>query len=496
MRKHLKAINLPTIDRLMHGGWRSIILGGKALEDLLSIEDTMRPLAPIGDDNLRGVWIYVRRGRPSDWYTVKEALEEEVIKAKEDYLKTWHDYYPDKGRWFFVETAHYKDAHWLYISDKAGDYCSLKSSGNNSDDRTFDVFVWFTEELLKVINEAVNSILSDASRYNAKVSKGLDYMQRMGRISRADYNKICPEDRVLPKDPERVIRIFKEIIEHPRASLPTMTIRQYCHYYKIACLAEKDHRTYLNYRKENLDFYKEGNFYHIPSGLLLDSEKSFEHFSRTSHFGELKCITARLGAKHLTPEGWMFYLAYETFFRLDEVMDIIVALYDAGAPLLVQDAEKLLAILEEKDYVLLYKDSDWRSAIGPQEGTCTSLPASYMCGIDGNITAEQKEALIRHADWLPVAAVLPDQSIPLGHPIYESIHSDVPRTVSQLIQMSNKLIQICFDPKYDTNGYFIWGDKKRFKTFNEAALVALGLANADATIKIVEHNSAESADYQ
>lgn len=272
MRKHRKAINLPTIERLMYG-WRNITLSGKALEDLLSIEEAMRPLAPIGDDSLRGVWIYVHRGRPADWYTVKEAIEEEVIQTKEDYLKTWHDYYPDKGRWYFVKTAHYQDSHWLYISDKVGHYCSLKSA---HDDGAFDDFEWFTQELLEMINNTVKYVLQDATRFNAKVSKGLDYMQRIGRIPRAQYYKICSDEIVQPREPERAMKILKDIIEHPREPLSKMTIRLYCRYYKIACLAEKDHRKTLDYNKENLDFIRQETSILFPpiSGLIAKSLSS------------------------------------------------------------------------------------------------------------------------------------------------------------------------------------------------------------------------------
>ena len=254
MKKHYKAVNLPMLDWLMFGGWRSIVVERQALQDLIDIEERMQVLAPIGDDNRRGLWIYVHRGLPSAWYTRQEALDEGVIEHKEDYLKKWREHYPDKGRWFFVETSCYHQGHLLIISDGTGHYCSIKSYHNSTDDRSFADFEWFTTELLQIIQETVGEMLNNVANYNDKVADGLDYRQRMGRIPRAYFNKICPENRIHPKDPERAQTVLKEIIEHPREPLGKMTIRDYCHYYKIACLAESHLRDYLDYNKENLDF--------------------------------------------------------------------------------------------------------------------------------------------------------------------------------------------------------------------------------------------------
>ena len=62
MKKHYKAVNLPMLDWLLFGGWRSIVVERQALQDLIDIEERMQVLAPIGDDNRRGLWIYVHRG--------------------------------------------------------------------------------------------------------------------------------------------------------------------------------------------------------------------------------------------------------------------------------------------------------------------------------------------------------------------------------------------------------------------------------------------------
>ena len=44
MKKHYKAVNLPMLDWLMFGGWRSIVVERQALQDLIDIEERMQVL--------------------------------------------------------------------------------------------------------------------------------------------------------------------------------------------------------------------------------------------------------------------------------------------------------------------------------------------------------------------------------------------------------------------------------------------------------------------
>lgn len=78
------------------------------------------------------------------------------------------------------------------------------------------------------------------------------------------------------------------------------------------------------------------------------------------------------------------------------------ALYKAGAPLLIYDAEKLLRILLEEDYVRLVPDS-YHNYMGYQEeGSVYELPWEYECSDDYSVlTKEQYQAIISVAEWQP-----------------------------------------------------------------------------------------------
>ena len=85
------------------------------------------------------------------------------------------------------------------------------------------------------------------------------------------------------------------------------------------------------------------------------------------------------------------------------------ALYKAGTPLLIYNAEKFLRILREENCVRLVPDS-YHNYMGYQEeGTVYELPWEYECSDDGDsaLTLEQYQAIVSLAEWLPEERVKP-----------------------------------------------------------------------------------------
>lgn len=88
-------------------------------------------------------------------------------------------------------------------------------------------------------------------------------------------------------------------------------------------------------------------------------------------------------------------------------IEVATALYKAGAPLLIDDAEKLLRILLEDDYVRLVPDS-YHNYMGYQEeGSVYELPWEYECSDDSNsvLTKEQYQAIVSLAEWLDIERI-------------------------------------------------------------------------------------------
>ena len=94
-------------------------------------------------------------------------------------------------------------------------------------------------------------------------------------------------------------------------------------------------------------------------------------------------------------------------------MEVAVSLYKADAPLHIYDAEKLLSILKEEDFVRLVPDS-YHNYMGYQEegtvynymgyqeeGTVYELPWEYECSDEKNsfLTLKQYHDIISHTEW-------------------------------------------------------------------------------------------------
>lgn len=87
-------------------------------------------------------------------------------------------------------------------------------------------------------------------------------------------------------------------------------------------------------------------------------------------------------------------------------IEVATALYKTGAPLEIHDAEKLLKILREEDYVRLmpYTFHDYMNR--HEEGTVFELPWEYWCDDeDSFLTKEQCREIIAAAEWEEIEKV-------------------------------------------------------------------------------------------
>lgn len=123
----------------------------------------------------------------------------------------------------------------------------------------------------------------------------------------------------------------------------------------------------------------------------------------TDHYGELGLSRLNVFASNDRQQGLKIVVSNSYSANAGLAIEVATALYKAGAPLLIYDAEKLLRILLEEDYVRLVPDS-YHNYMGYQEeGTVYELPWEYECSDDANsiLSKEQYQAIVSLAEWLP-----------------------------------------------------------------------------------------------
>lgn len=182
------------------------------------------------------------------------------------------------------------------------------------------------------------------------------------------------------EDRETAIKALEDSVHgHSAPLLETMTIRKYCTYYRIANEVYEAYYRKLSRRiytdpqdvpeeLRDVVYYKRKKFVNVMEMYDIDSLGDFMRFA-TDHYGELGLSRLNIFASNDRQHGWMIVVSNSYSSNVGPAIEVATVLYKAGAPLLIYDAEKLLRILLEEDYVRLVSDSFY-NYMGYQEGYC------------------------------------------------------------------------------------------------------------------------------
>ena len=460
----------------------------RSRELLLEIRQLLDVFAPVGDDYRHALWIEVPRGKPSDWCSFREArmwAEEDDSYTRADYLKEWKEEYPRESQWYHLSVSRYKGHTYLHMVENDHWWCQIH------DDDTKHAYqedmTWLLEPLAEFLRGKVPAIAADVDAYNRYVEEHLPKRQRTGRIARKDLNRIVPWQRRRPRKLRQVIRMLKECIaneavyrqtepkwsgtqlvrsETPaetvplpecyREPLPGMSIRIYAKFFRVAYEAYREHfrylmrrsarerREYARWKEESsaltdIEFYRRyqlGRHGEITDETDFDSVEAFKEMA-FDHYGELGLSRNDVHATdYYTPGKWLisFDVSYSAW--VDAGCEIALALYEAGAPLLVHDARKMLDILEGRDYVKLTPHTFHDYLNHHEEGSVFSLP--YECYLDcpDEMTRAQYEEIVSLATWDQEEQLALDEPVPLEDSVYDPIRGEVsgPMTVCEILE--------------------------------------------------------------
>ena len=488
MGKKIKIMYQPLMRRLAgHGHDNRYAVKDEGSHGLLmEIREMLDAFAPIGDDLLHGLWIEVPRGKPSDWASFKEMKEWDDVSTRKEYLKLWKSEFPMETYWYFVSVSQYRGHTYLHITDHDSRWCIIHDDVR-WDRHSIGPVDWYLEPLLAFLKERVAEIVKNVETYNRYVDEHLPKRLRTGRIARKDLNRIVPWQRRRPKNLRRVIRMLKECIANEtvyrmtepklidgefqrlsvtseavalppcyREPLPMMSIRVYAKYFRVAYEAYEKHFSSLRWRsrrerKEYREFleesatmtdiefyrrYQHGRHGEITDETDFDSEEAFKEMA-FDHYGELGLSRNIVHATgYYTPGKWLITFGVSYSAWVDAGCEIALALYEAGAPLLVHDAQKMLDILEERDFVMLTPHTFHDYLNHHEEGSVFDLP--YECYLDDgdDITREQYDEIVALAEWEPEVQVTLDELVPLEDEAYDPIRDEVaaPLTVSEILE--------------------------------------------------------------
>lgn len=408
-------LNTSHLDVLGERQHWEIVVGGDLLERLVGIQRQFERLAVMGDDEYRGVYIEVPRPTPEEWGDAEELIASGEYGSREAFLADWLAFNPMETRWFHVASSRYGDSRSIRVTDRKQINFIITNSPKCADAEPDDT--WCRENLTRLfdyLERMIDVIVANPDGFNDYVAHNLPYQQRTGRIAQKEFNRIVPNFKIEVEDRETSIKALEDSV-HGRSVPPleTMTIRRYCSYYRIANEAYEAY-----YRKRgasgrvyedpqdvpeelrDVAYYKRMKFVDVEALYDIDSPADFIRFA-TDHYGELGLSRLNIFASNKRQQGWMIVVSNSYSANAGLAIEVATALYKAGAPLLIYDAEKLLRILLEEDYVRLVPDS-YHNYMGYQEeGSVYELPWEYECSDDGDssMTREQYYVIVSIAEW-------------------------------------------------------------------------------------------------
>lgn len=391
------------------------VVGGDMLERLVEIQHQFERLAVMGDDEYRGFYIEVPRPMPEEWGDAEELIATGEYESRESFLEDWLACNPMETRWFHVASCRYRDSRSIRITDRKRTRFII-ANRSNCEDAESD-YLWYKEILISLfdyLERLIDVIVANPDGFNDYVAHNLPYQQRTGRISQKEFDSIVPNFKIEVDDRETSVKALEDSVNGCSVPLlETMTIRKYCSYYRIA---NEAYETYYRNRGvgeclyvdpqdvpeelRDVVYYKRVTFVDVIEMYDIDSQDDFRRFA-TDHYGELGLSRLNILASNGRQHGWKIVVSNSYSAKVELAIEVATALYKAGVPLMIYDAEKFLKILKEEDYVRLVPDS-FHNYMGYQkEGKVYELPWEYECADDDDsfLTLKQYYALVSIAEW-------------------------------------------------------------------------------------------------
>ena len=377
-----------TIERLLDTSrFQDIVVRGESLSSLQGILELTGRLAPMGDDEERSLWVEIPdRKRKVHWYRIR------TCKVYNEYIGLLIT----DGRW------------------SAATFCNDTGRYGTIDADEWEEMV--IGNLLTDIENLVSQILKDPDKYNRHVEECLPKQMRMGRIPRRSLEEIVPDFSLDIADSDLTRKALIAVRDGKTPTLKSMTIREFCHWYRVAFQAFHKIRQGTG-TMDDLHYYATHCFCNpdiiTNMGYDPDSEKDFIRFA-TDHYGEIGLTRCDVRGMRVA-NGWKISIDASYYIFTEKLLDMIGALYAAGAPLYVHDPERLLAVIDKTDWFAIKPNTyrNYRSYDDTDCGGSLALPLDDEVP-DDDVDADESrwnkarlEAVIAAAEWQPIPQVKP-----------------------------------------------------------------------------------------
>ena len=331
----------------------------KYLDELF---DLLSQIVPTRDDKIWDLWIRSNRGPVSDFANVDDEDDRDCygFSNQEELEKIWKEYYPYEILWynFCAVESDSKDYRAIFIGNKQVIEIDKRKSQEGFEHDISEFAAWLLASIKEVVAE-----LEDGT-YNKKVANELPPELKTGTILRKHYFDAFPELRQIfytnltDTDITDFICIAgAETSKEDIGRISAMTADEYF----TACAIGYKVNNYKDCTRSPKEQYK-GNADGRDEGLTEIDENSPEAFQKwyhddNRHGGHPWEIFPGGNSTHISlyvredEKGFYYVLAGSSESRCVETIRMYVALRKNGIPVLIEDRQKLIDRVTEKEKI-------------------------------------------------------------------------------------------------------------------------------------------------
>ena len=383
------------------------IVDDKSLEVIERIEKLLSSFEPMGFDELRYVYIEAVRGTIEDWCTYEEYRKKTGERMK-SWKKEWRYRFPRAKEWYEIGIRHYKELVFLFISRKhRGDVVIGNTKDGYTPREKIDTYKYdvssFLIKLESYLISVVESIKNDPQAYIRYLEENYPHRMRMGKISAKEFCRITKK-KILDLD-EETLGIMEDLAaRRPETSHLKLTLREYMRIWKIAYTSQPEYQHLKDLPLEEVFRHSSKGYMSNIKGYDWDSESDFQKWGDAN--SPYHCYDVCYARVHLFPQsdGADYYLELAAHYEgwIQNLICMAVALYKAGVPFVLRNAEELLALHYQTGSVAIRPEYHYgRSFI--------SNPERYLPRVGDGVTQKQIDELISIIDWDGFQEVKPIQ---------------------------------------------------------------------------------------
>ena len=441
----------PVLDRLLSsfntGLVNSKLYDKKVLDVTIPLFHALSGLMPSPKNHdMKSIWVCVPRGTIDDFGDYEEMLEYGEVDSHEDFESLWQSEYPDKYVWYQLSLFEYHDkqGNLSYKGIIVNNYSVLSASFQEGIEKEYwlnDVIIDTCNKLLEAVS--VSMKLLKEGIYNDFLNKELPYQYRKGVVQRHYVMEAEPEmkENLFKGLSEETYIKFCKLIDNGQNQvsaikpLQSMTANDFfkacalgykaCRYKGTTFSPMEQYFMHADGRDEGLTG-KGSGLHSEYGGVNPDSPSAWDTwFHDKDRFGghpwevcrggnsthvslyvvdgrdvKFGIVTGKITedeAKRIQNEsGYYFCVAGKAWTRAAEAINFYVAIHEAGYPVILADADAILARLQGKDWIGIVPHS-------MIPAYCESMfPTSYGVILDFMHVYKEEDLWFDKIQWLPI----------------------------------------------------------------------------------------------